>query len=76
MGDENGKKVGVYVVPGALFGVLAAYMLVTGELPVDKHRTMIVTRASNPLIYWPVLLVAGTIAFLCLRKIWKGLTGQ
>ena len=75
MSDQDDKKIGVYVVPGALFALLAIYMLVTGELPVDKQRTMIITRASNPLIYWPVLLVAGTIAFLCLRKIWRGITG-
>jgi hypothetical protein len=76
MSDQDDKKIGVYVIPGALFASLAIYMLVTGELPVDKHRTMIITRASNPLIYWPVLLVAGTIAFLCVRKIWKNITGQ
>ena len=76
MSDQDDKKIGVYVIPGALFALLAIYMLVTGELPVDKHRTMIITRASNPLIYWPVLLVSGTIAFLCVRKIWKDLTGN
>ena len=74
--DRDDRKFGIYVAPGAMFALLAGYMLVTGELPIDKHRTMIITRASNPLIYWPVLLVAGTIAFLCLRKIWKGLTGK
>jgi len=76
MSGQDETKIRFYVVPGALFGILAIYMLVTGELPVDKHRTMIITRASNPLIYWPVLLVSGTIAFLCLRKIWKRITGS
>lgn len=76
MSDQDDKKIRVYVVPGALFAILAGYMLVTGELPVDKHRTMIVTRASDPLIYWPVLIVAGTIAVLCCRKVWKGITGR
>ena len=76
MNDQDDKKIGKYIVPGALFASLAAYMLVTGELPIDKHRTMIITRASNPLIYWPVLLVAGSIGVLCFRKVWKGLTGK
>ena len=76
MSDQDDKKIGKYIVPGALFAILAGYMLVTGELPIDKHRTMIITRASDPLIYWPVLLVAGTIAILCFRKVWKGLTGS
>jgi len=48
-------------------------MLVTGKLPIDKRQTMIITRSSDPLIYWPVLLVSGTIAGLCIRKIWNGL---
>lgn len=76
MSDQDDKKIGVYVVPGGLFALLAIYMLVTGELPVNKHRAMIITRASNPLIYWPMLFVAGTIAGLCFRKVWKGTIGS
>jgi hypothetical protein len=49
-------------------------MMVTGKLPIDKRQTVVITRSSDPLIYWPVLLVALTIAGLCIRKIWKGIT--
>lgn len=73
MSDPEDKSIRKYVVPGALFAILAGYMLVTGKLPIDKQQTMIITRSSDPLIYWPVLLVSGTIAGLCIRKVWKGL---
>ncbi len=73
MGESKDGASWRYLVAGALFGWLAGHMLVTGELPVDKHRTMIVTRASDPLIYWSVLLVSATLAALCLRKLWKRL---
>ena len=76
MSDQDDKKIGKYVIPGALFAILAGYMMVTGKLPIDKRQTVIMTRASDPLIYWPVLLGSCTLAFLCLRKVWKGLTGQ
>jgi hypothetical protein len=76
MSGEHENKIGVYVIPCLLFGGLAAYMLVTGELPIDKQRTMTITRAANPMIYWPILLVSCALAALCLRRIWKGVTGS
>jgi hypothetical protein len=74
LSDQDDKKIGKYVIPGALFAILAGYMMVTGKLPIDKRQTVVITRSSDPLIYWPVLLVALTIAGLCIRKIWKGIT--
>ena len=74
--SEEDKKIGKYIIPAGLFAMLAIYMLVTGKLPIDKRQTMIITRSSDPLIYWPILLVAGTIAGLCIRKIWNGLTSK
>lgn len=62
-----------YLVPGLLFLGVAVYMLVYGEIPVDKQRTMIVTRAGNPLVYWPSVLVSGIIGVLALRKAWQKL---
>lgn len=76
MSDQDDKSIRKYVVPAALFAILAGYMMVTGTLPIDKKQTMVITRSSDPLIYWPVLLVAVTIAGLCIRKIWRGLTGS
>ena len=63
-----------YLIAALLFLGFAIYMLVTGEMAVDKRRTMIITRAANPLIYWPSVLVSGTLGILALRKIWKRLT--
>lgn len=76
MSDQDDTPVWRYIAPGALFAVLAGYMLVTGTLPIDKRHTVIITRSSDPLIYWPVLLVSGAIAFLCIRKIWCALTAH
>ena len=62
-----------YLVPGLLFLLLAGYLLINGEIAVDKRRTMIVTRAENPLLYWPAVLASGTMAILALRKVWQRL---
>ena len=62
-----------YLVPGLLFLSLAGYMLINGEIAVDKQRTMIITRAANPLIYWPGVLVCGVMGVLALRKVWRRL---
>jgi hypothetical protein len=63
-----------YLIAGLLFLAMAGYMLVNGEIAVDKRHTMIITRAANPLIYWPAVLVSGTVGILALRKVWKRLT--
>lgn len=62
-----------YLIPGLLFLCLAGYMLINGEIAVDKQRTMLITRAGNPLIYWPSVLVCGVMGGLALRKVWRRL---
>lgn len=62
-----------YLVPGLLFLGLAGYLLLYGEIAVDKQRTMMITRAGNPLLYWPTVVVSGGIGFLALRKAWQRL---
>jgi len=63
-----------YLVPGLLMLGLAGYMLLTGELPIDKRHTMTITRAGDPAIYWAILAVSGTVGALALRKVWQRLT--
>ena len=63
-----------YLVPGLLFLCIAGYLLVYGEMPLDKQRTMFITRAADPLIYWSVVIVSATIGVLALRKVWQRLT--
>ena len=58
-------------VIGLLFLAFSLYMLFAGELAVDKQRTMFITRAANPLLYWPLVIGCGTLAFLCLRNLWR-----
>ena len=62
-----------YLIAGLLFLGMAGYMLVTGELPIDKKHTMTITRAGDPGIYWLIVAVSGTVGALALRKIWKRL---
>ena len=62
-----------YLLPGCLFLGLAVYLLATGELPVDKQRTMTITRAANPLLYWPIVAASGAIGILALRAAWRRL---
>ena len=59
-----------WLVVGLLFGGLALYLVVNGEIGVDKQRTMIITRAANPLLYWLSVLVSGVLGVLSLRKAW------
>ena len=60
-----------YAVPGLLFLAFALYVLVTGELPVDKRHTVTLTRAGSPLIYWTTVLVTGAVGILALRRAWR-----
>jgi hypothetical protein len=62
-----------YVVPGLLFIGFAGYLLVTGEMPVDKQRSIVLSRSGNPLFYWLTVLVSGSIGALALRKVWRRL---
>ena len=63
-----------FLVVGLLCVGMAGYMLVTGELAVDKKRSMIITRGGDPLIYWPIVLISGGIGVAALRKVWKWIT--
>ena len=62
-----------YLLLATLFLGLAAYMLATGELYVDKQRTMIISRASNPLLYWPIVAVSGALGCFALRAGWRAM---
>ena len=65
-----------YLVPGLLFAGMAAYMLWTGEMAVDKQRVMTITRAGNPLVYWLSVVICGTIGALALYKVWQRIRGS
>ena len=60
-----------YLVAAILFLGLAVYMLVTGELPVDKQRTMLISRAVNPLLYWPIVAASMALGLLAMRASWR-----
>ena len=62
-----------YLVPGLLFAGLAAYLLITGEIAIDKQRSMTITRAADPGIYWITVLASSTVGILALRKAWQRL---
>ena len=60
---------------GVLFAGLAVYLLLYGEIGIDKQRTTFITRAANPMIYWAMTAISGTLGVLALRKAWQRLTG-
>lgn len=62
-----------YLVPGLLFLGLAGYMLLAGEIAVDKQGTMRITRLGNPWIYWPTVLVCSIVGVFALREVWRRL---
>ena len=62
-----------YLVPGLLFLGLALYMLVTGELHVDKQRAMVISRSANPLLYWPIVTVSTALGLFAVRASWRSM---
>lgn len=52
---------------------LFAYMLLTGELAIDKQKTMIITRGANPFGYWALVAASGGMGLLALRAAWRRL---
>ena len=63
-----------FAVVGLLFVGFAVYMLFSGELAIDKQRSMFITRAGNPFFYWSTVVGCGVLGFLCLRNLWRQLT--
>jgi hypothetical protein len=47
-------------------------MLVTGELAIDKQKTMTITRGANPFGYW-ALVASGGMGLLAPRAAWRRL---
>ena len=71
--NDIGTPAWRYLLPGTLFLSLAMYMLVTGELAIDKHKTMTITRAASPFVYWPIVAASGFLGVLALRAAWRRL---
>jgi hypothetical protein len=63
-----------WLAVGGIFTVAAGYFLYTGQIPVNKARTVFITRAGDPLAYWIMVLVPGILGPAALYKAWKKLT--
>lgn len=63
-----------WLVVGCLCTASSLYVLYAGELPIDKARSMIVSR-SSPL-YWIFVGVLGAFGVLALRKAWLQIRGD
>jgi hypothetical protein len=50
-------------------------MLLTGELAIDKQKTMMITRGANPFWYWALVAASGGMGLLALRAAWRRLAG-
>ena len=71
----NGSPTPVWrwLAVGALCAVAAVYFLVTGEIAINKARTLVITSASQPLGYWLIVAALSLFAVLCLRKAWQAM---
>ena len=49
---DEGAPAWRYFAGAVLCLGLFAYMLLAGELAIDKQRRLTITRAANPFIYW------------------------
>ncbi|MGE5638527.1 MAG: hypothetical protein ACM30H_00395 [Clostridia bacterium] len=65
-----------WLVIGFLFAGAALYFLFTGEIAVNKARTVFLSRGTDPLAYWSIVLVLGALGALSLRQAWRQLTGR
>ena len=60
-----------WLVIGLLLAGACAYFLLTGEIAVNKARTVFLTRRADPLAYWSIVLVFGALGGLALRQAWR-----
>jgi hypothetical protein len=60
-----------WLVVGLLCAGAALYFIASGEIAIDKKRTMIVTRAANPLGYWFMVSVCAALGAAALHKAWR-----
>jgi hypothetical protein len=63
-----------YLLVGMLLAGFAGYLLLAGEMALDKRQTAFITRADDPLVYWLTVLVSGTLGTLSLAKVWRRVT--
>ena len=63
-----------YMAAALLLLGLAGYMLLTGELAIDKQGSMRITRAANPFVYWPLVAASGVLGSLAVRSAWQRLS--
>jgi len=68
---SGGETLLRWLVVGCLCTGASLYVLYTGELPINKARTMVVNRSSP--IYWIFIVVFGAMGVLALRKFWQQL---
>jgi hypothetical protein len=62
-----------WLVVGLLCTGGTLYVLLTGELPIDKARTMVVNRSSP--VYWIFIAAFGAMGVASLFKAWKQIRG-
>jgi hypothetical protein len=70
---DDGAPAWRYFAGAILCLGLFAYMLLAGELAIDKQKTLTITRAANPFIYRPLLAASGVLGVAALRAAWRRL---
>jgi hypothetical protein len=62
-----------WTVVGLLCAGAAVYFIAAGEIAVDKKRSMIVSRAADPLAYWLMVSAFAATGGAALYQAWKRL---
>jgi hypothetical protein len=65
-----------WLVIGLLCAGAGLYFLFTGEIAVNKARTVFLTRKADAFAYWSIVLVFAVLGALSLRQAWRQLRGR
>jgi hypothetical protein len=74
--SDAGTPLWRWLIVGGLCTFCAVYFVYTGEIAIDKKKTMFFGSAANPIAYWLTVVVLAALGIAALRKAWKQLRLQ
>jgi hypothetical protein len=60
-----------WLAVGGLCAFCAVYFVYTGEIAIDKQKTVFIGRTASPFAYWLTVSVIAAVGATALRKAWK-----
>ena len=74
--SDAGTPLWRWLAVGALCAFCAVYFVYTGEIAIDKQKTLFIGRTANPIGYWLTVLVIAALGAAALRKAWMQVRPQ